>query len=394
MQRPNKMRAAAALADSDQELSTLAKGPIRVFVHLAYGFGQQSWERRWKEGKILGINEPLPYGYYRAETMGCAVTHSQDKKESVLEKSFRLGIRVVLGFDLIHAWRNLDDMRKADVVWTHTESQFLAILLLLRNTPRDRRPKLIAQSVWLFDQWYKFPALKRWLLSKLIRQADILTVLSPDNLAVAKRLFPEVRSELVLFGIAADRHVEPSLRPAKTTLNLVSLGNDVHRDWTLLIGAVANQPGWSLKIASQKIKPSSIGEATNVEIVSLKTNDEIFALYQWADVLALAIKPNLHASGITVIEEAAVLGVPVICSDIGGLRAYFSDAEVRFVPPQNVNALRSAIQELANDPALRLALAQKAQARMGPEGLSSESFVRRHVEISRQLLSLDEAPKP
>jgi glycosyltransferase involved in cell wall biosynthesis len=326
--------------------------------------------------------------------MGCSVTHSQDKKEFVLEKLFRLGIRVLLGFDLVHAWRNLDNIRKADVVWTHTESQFLAILLLLRNMPRDRRPKLIAQSVWLFDQWYKFPVLKRWLLSKLMRQADILTVLSSENLAVAKRLFPEVRSELVLFGITADRNVEPSLRAPKKRLNIASLGNDVHRDWDLLIGAVANQPGWSLRIASQKIKPSAIGDATNVEIVSLRTNDEIFALYRWADVLALAIKPNLHASGITVIEEAAVLGVPVICSDIGGLRAYFSDAEVRFVPPQDVNALRSAIQELTNDPALRLALAQKAQARMGPADLSSESFVRRHVEMSRELLALDQAPKP
>ena len=133
--------------------------PIRVFVHLAYGYGAQSWERRWKDGRILGINEPLPYGYFRAEAMGCAVTHSQDKKETAPERLFRLGIRVLLGFDLIHAWRNFDGIRNADVVWTHTESQFLAILLLLRNTPRHRRPKLIAQSVWLFDQWHRLPQL-------------------------------------------------------------------------------------------------------------------------------------------------------------------------------------------------------------------------------------------
>jgi glycosyltransferase involved in cell wall biosynthesis len=368
----------------------MAKRPIKVFVHLAYGFGARSWERRWKEGKILGINEPLPYGYYRAEAMGCAVAHSQDKKETAPVKLFRLGIRALLGFDLIHGWRNFDGIRNADVVWTHTESQFLAILLLLRNTPRNRRPKLIAQSVWLFDHWHKFPALKQWLFSKLIRQADILTVHSPENLAVVKRLFPEIRSELVLFGIAADRKVEPGLRPAKKPLNIVSLGNDLHRDWGLLIAAVANQPGWTLKIASQKIKPSSIGGATNVEIVGMRTNDELFALYQWADVLVLAIKPNLHASGITVIEEAAVLGVPVVCSDIGGLRAYFSEAEVRFVPPQNADALRGAVQELANDPVTRLARARDAQLRMGPTGLSSESFVRRHVEISRELLASDE----
>jgi glycosyltransferase involved in cell wall biosynthesis len=220
----------------------------------------------------------------------------------------------------------------------------------------------------------------------LIKQADILTVHSPENLAVAKRLFPEVRSELVLFGIAADAKVAPTLRPVKKSLNIVSLGNDEHRDWSLLINAVSDQREWSLKIASQKIKPSSMGKATNIEILKLKTNDELFALYQEADVLVLAIKPNLHASGITVIQEAALQGVPVICSDTGGLRAYFSDTEVHFVPPQDGTALQNAIRNLANDPGARLTLALKAQARMGPKGLSSESFVGRHVEISRDLL--------
>jgi hypothetical protein len=162
---------------------------------------------------------------------------------------------------------------------------------------------LIAQSVWLFDQWHGFSALKQRLLSRLIKQADVLTAHSPENLAVAKRLFPEVRSELVLFGIAADTKITPALRSVKKPLSIISLGNDTHRDWNLLIDAISGQQDWTLKIASQKIKLSSIGNAANVEVVRLKANDELFALYQWADVLVLAIKPNLHASGITVIQR-------------------------------------------------------------------------------------------
>ena len=367
-------------------VSILTKRPIQVFVHLAYGFGVQSWERRWNDGKILGLNEPKPYGYYRAETMGCSVTYSEHREESLAGKLLRLVLRVLLGFDLVHAWRNFDTMKDADVVWTHTESQFLAILMLFYLKRNVRRPKLIAQSVWLFDHWHRFAVPRRWLFSSLIRQADILTVLSPTNLAVAKRLFPKIRSELVLFGIAADTKVEPAFRPVKGTLNVISLGNDVHRDWDLLIEAMASEPDWNLKIASQKVKPSSIAHARNIEVTSLRTNDELFALYRWADLLVLAIKPNLHASGITVLEEAALLGVPIICSDAGGLRAYFSDPEIRFVPPQDITALKAAIRQLAADPSARLALAEKAQARMGPSGLSSESYVRRHVEISRDLL--------
>ncbi|HTO64817.1 MAG TPA: glycosyltransferase family 1 protein, partial [Bradyrhizobium sp.] len=111
-------------------MSILAKRPIQVFVHLAYGFGVQSWERRWRDGKILGLNEPKPYGYYRAETMGCSVSYSEYREESLAGKLLRLALRVVLGFDLVHAWRNFEAMKNADVIWTHTESQFLAILML------------------------------------------------------------------------------------------------------------------------------------------------------------------------------------------------------------------------------------------------------------------------
>jgi glycosyltransferase involved in cell wall biosynthesis len=277
-------------------------------------------------------------------------------------------------------------MRNADAVWTHTESQYLSILLLFRRLSRDRKPKLIAQSVWLFDRWNAYSALKRKLFSALIEQADVLTVLSPANLAIAKRLFPKIPSELVLFGIAADSMVEPRSRPDPRPLRIISLGNDEHRDWTLLIDAVRGRNDWALKIASQKIRAPWLNDAANIEVVRPKTNDELFALYCEADLLVLALKPNFHASGITVIEEAALQGIPVICSDTGGLRAYFSDDEVRYVPVQDKAAIQAAIEELAASPDARLALARAAQARMGPAGLSSESFARRHVEISRALI--------
>jgi glycosyltransferase involved in cell wall biosynthesis len=364
----------------------LAQNPIQVFVHLAYGFGADNWEQRWKQGKIIGLNDSLPYGYYHANEFGCTIVHSQDKPETAIEKLWRLGIRAILGFDLIHAWRNFDNIRNADVVWTHTESQYLAILLLLQLTPRTRRPKLIAQSVWLFDRWNKFSALRRRFFSKLIEQADVLTVHSPLNLARAKQLFPHVPSELVLYGIAAEEKLAPAVRLGRKHLRILSVGNDEHRDWSLLIDTVRDQGDWTIKIASQKVKPSSIGEASNIEIVRPTSNDELFALYRWADVLVLAIKPNLHASGITVIQEACLRGVPVICSATGGLNAYFSDSEVRYVPPQDSAALLTAINSLASDNDGCRVLASNAQARMGPTDLSSISFARRHAEISKRLL--------
>jgi len=46
--------------------------------------------------------------------------------------------------------------------------------------------------------------IKRWAFSRLIAKADILTVLSAENLKVARTLFPHIRSEFIPFGINVD----------------------------------------------------------------------------------------------------------------------------------------------------------------------------------------------
>src|SRR6266704_2223358 len=93
------------------------ESPIRVFVHLARGYGSRDWEKRWNEGKVIGINEPLPYGYFRAAEFGCLVEYSQDAVESIFGKLLRLGMRTILGFDLVHAWRNYGKISASDVLW-------------------------------------------------------------------------------------------------------------------------------------------------------------------------------------------------------------------------------------------------------------------------------------
>ena len=155
---------------------------IRVFVHLAHGFGAQTWYTRWCRGEIIGLNERLPYGYFRAEQDGCDIEYSEDKEERLFGKAVRLSVRLLLGFDFVHAWRNRDRIGHAEIVWTHTESQSLAVLLLLRIWRNPRRPKVIAQSVWLFDRWHNLSPLKRRMYWRLLSRADILTVLSLENL--------------------------------------------------------------------------------------------------------------------------------------------------------------------------------------------------------------------
>ena len=45
-----------------------------------------------------------------------------------------------LGFDLIHTWRNRAEMLRSDVIWTHTEQEWLSAALMLLLSGRKAGP--------------------------------------------------------------------------------------------------------------------------------------------------------------------------------------------------------------------------------------------------------------
>ncbi|HVC53153.1 MAG TPA: glycosyltransferase [Stellaceae bacterium] len=357
---------------------------IRVFVLLARGFGAPQWQARWDRSEIIGLNERLPYGFSLAQEEGCVVEYSEDRRESPLGTACRLGARLVLGFDFIHAWRNRRGILAAEIVWTGTESQYLAILLLLRWHRGQDRPKLIAQSVWLFDAWPRLSPLKRWLYRRLIADAEVLTVHSTEGLRVAHALFPRQRAEFMPFGIGAADIMSPRRPRAHSPVRVLSAGNDRHRDWATLVAAIRDWPDAELRIVAPRL-PAGLELGANVALVHPTTNGEYFELYRWADVMALALRPNLHGSGITVIEEATIFGVPVAVTDVGGLRSYFSDQEVRYVQGSDPGAMREAIAAIAADET-SAQMVERAQRRMIETGLTSRGFASRHVALSRELL--------
>lgn len=361
--------------------------PIRVYVHLAQGFGGQAWNRRYREGKVAGLNEPWPYGYHHAGRFGCDVTFSQDPAhERLPARIVRLVARGVLGFDLVHAWRNRHRMAAADVIWTHTESQSAAVGLMRRLGLIDRDVRLILQSVWLIDRWRAMLPPHRALFRYCLAGADALTFLSDDNCAQARSIFPRTTCHSVRFGISTAAARAPRLRCDRRTVRVFAAGNDKDRDWATLLAAVSRNPAIKLRIASGTVARAAC-EAAGAECFLARTADEIVQATEWADVVVVPLKHNLHASGITAIEEAVVLGKPVIASDAGGLRGYFSGEEVRYVPVGDATALRAAIESVRENGADFLRAAIDAQRRMLEGGLDSVGYARRHVELSRGLLA-------
>jgi glycosyltransferase involved in cell wall biosynthesis len=358
---------------------------MNVYVHLAVDKDAVEWSRKRESGDLVGINDPTPYGYGRAQEMGCRVTFSKSGRENRLQKLFRLGWRAILGADVVHAWRNRTAILNSDIVWTHTESQYLAVAMVGRLL--GKRVRIIGQSVWLIDSWDALSLPKKALFRWLVSRVDVLTFHSPENYARAKALFPAANIRLVKFGIPAETKQAPLERPRGEVVSILALGNDRHRDWKTLVDAVSGMPNYRLKILSGSVPKGLVKNRENIEVMRARSNDELRKAFNDATLVCVPLKKNLHASGITVIQEAVLSGVPVVATDIGGVSAYFSADEIRYVPAGDPEALRAAFEEISRDPAQALERASRAQGRMSERGdIGAQTYIRQHVELSHEIL--------
>lgn len=359
-------------------------------MHLAENKDVDRWKASWADGSLVGINDDTPYGYGRANDLGCVVSFSKAYPETMAGKLLRYGARLLLGFDFLHAWRQRRELETADIIWTHTESQYLAVAAVARL--KGFKTKIIGQTVWLFDHWSKLSAIKRHLYSALIKRVDVLTFLSPVNMQVAKSHFPDADLRFIPFGIPSETMIQPRA-PLQQPLRILAIGNDRHRDWKTLVDVAKQRPDFSLTILSGTVPRRLVAGIPNVDVRLAKSAAELISAFAAASVVCVPLQDNLHASGITAIEEAVLAGVPVIASDTGGLRHYFSDKEIRYVPPGDQSQLLSALVDVAEQPDRAHQMAVRAQTRMGRGGLGADEYIRNHIRISHDILRGGTDPK-
>jgi len=357
----------------------------QVHVHLFYGADPS----RYRKGENIGCL----YGYHHAESDEFALDYSRDADERAPVRFARRALKAMLGFDFIHTWRNRRALLQADVIWTHTEQEHLAVALLLLMQARrgGRRPLLLAQSVWLLDRWSGYGALRRALYRKLIARADLLTTLASENAALCKQYFGRSARPL-LYGLnTADFPLRPPAQWQRhEPLRVAAIGNDRDRDWTTLVAALGNDARFAVRIATRRRMPAS-ARASNVEIVRVSGLQQQHALYDWADVIVVPLRPNTHASGITVMLEAAAVGKPMIVTKIGALDDYFDERAVAWIEPFAADQLRDAANALAANPARALEQARAACEQLRTRDLTTQHYAAQHVRLTREMLRTRDA---
>ncbi|WP_072313817.1 glycosyltransferase [Agrococcus sp. Marseille-P2731] len=342
----------------------------RVVVALSYEQDPARWRERHERGEVL---DATPYGYERAmDRFDMEWTRSHPEAAAVARVRRALAGR--LGFDLVHVWRNRALLRSADVIWTHTEREHLAIAAVLRG----RGPLVLAQSVWLWDAWPQWGASRRRRVARLLRRHAVEVVHSRVNLADARRAVPRRRVELVPFGSATlpsvreDASAHPPL--------VLAVGNDVDRDWPLLAAAAEQLPERRFRVISGSRSARAVRWPQNVEHATTATRESLVASMRDAACVVVPVRQNRHASGTTSCIEALGAGRPLVVSDAGGLGDYVGRA-ARLVEPGDREALVGAIAE-----ALSGSVAPPDASTAAARGLTQADYVERYVLITRWLL--------
>ena len=191
-----------------------------------------------------------------------------------------------------------------------------------------------------------------WFLARhAVRRAGAVWAMSPPQLDVLAEWGVErKRLHLLHMGIdvdfwRTDREVEPDL--------VVGAGNDRHRDHPLLIGAMGRlrqrRPSLRLELVSHH--PVTVPSGLGLRHGSL-THPEMRDLYGRASVVALALKPNLHLSGLSVLLEAMACSRPVVVTASPGITEYVEDGVTGvIVSRRDPDALAAGVEELLADPA-------------------------------------------
>ncbi|GAB3999290.1 hypothetical protein GCM10028771_33980 [Nocardioides marmoraquaticus] len=236
--------------------------------------------------------------------------------------------------------------------------------------------------IWATDRWMRDKdALSRTARLTLAAMTSVWTLSRPQLDALDGLLPVGVRRTFVKFGVDPDFY---SYRPYPDRPMVFSVGGDRDRDTATLLEAyriVAEaRPRTRLLLQTKRECPVPEG----VEVVPHLSHLELRRMYAEASVVAVATRPNLHVSGMTVSLEAQATGRPVVLTATPGTEDYVTDGSTGHLTPVGDGAaLAERIIHLLDDP--------DAAAQQGLAGRAAVEATFTDVHLARRLLEATSA---
>jgi glycosyltransferase involved in cell wall biosynthesis len=311
------------------------------------------------------VADRLPYGLQHLEEHGFALSWLPKRGRGLMTRVLaEAGRRATLDLNPWSLVEGPGGRRRADVVLAWEERVGLPVAA----GRALGEPPCVTGLIWLTDRADDLPRLYRRAMSAALARAAAVFVLSSAQVAplVESWGVDSERLHYVPFGVPTELWGRGSETEQDAAL-VVSAGNDWARDHALLVEAVSQVQRWNLPLRLELLTERQVPVHAALGVRRLgKGAADVRAAYGRASFVAVATRPNLHASGMTVALEAMAVGRAVVASATPGMEDYVVDGETGLlVTPGDKAALADAMATLLRDPdlAARLGAAGKARVR-------------------------------
>ena len=190
----------------------------------------------------------------------------------------------------------------------------------------------------------------------------------------------------VVIHNAVDVQAAPRATPDVGTPLVVSVGRLKYpKDTRTLLEAAARVPGdWRLQVVGDGPERAALEPLASDKLELVGERNDVPELLATASVFVLSSR----SEGLPIsVLEAMAAGLPVIASDVGGLREQVEDGVTGLlVPAGDVAALATALERLVGDPQLRRVMGDAGRARA--EALFDlPGFRQAHLDLYRRELA-------
>jgi glycosyltransferase involved in cell wall biosynthesis len=197
---------------------------------------------------------------------------------------------------------------------------------------------------------------------RLIEQLDAIIAVAQSQAAYFAGLAGADRVFVVPLGVDTEFFQPAEQRPSEA-VQCLFVGQWL-RDFTAL-AAVVREIGKRdrrirFKVITHPDRAAAFTGLSNVEAVSGVSDAELLAAYQAADVLLL---PFTDCTANCALLEGMACGLPVVTTDVGGVRDYVDPTCALLAPPGDVARITEDILALAGDTARRLQMGRQSRLR-------------------------------
>ncbi|MEJ2629710.1 MAG: glycosyltransferase family 4 protein [Acidihalobacter sp.] len=224
--------------------------------------------------------------------------------------------------------------------------------------------------------------LGQWAMGFVAPRLQLLLTLTEVQRRYIEQTWASSSTEVISHYVD-EQFYTPGVPPALDGYAL-SVGNDVGRDYAVLLDACGNGGGREVVIRTNL----ALDEAPRrVRVVRERLPyTELRELYRGARYVIVPLKPTLNPSGVSAILEAAAMGRPAIVTDVEASRAFVCADETALVVPQGDSAaLAAAMSRLDADDELCRSLGENAR-RLVEREYSVDAFASRFAAALRNRL--------